>query len=313
MTKPLALLVAGCAGVLLLAGCSSAQSATTTGSTPAGTASGRQGSQTARIPGTFGLIAEITGKTLQVQGTSAQTAVTYTDTTTITRQASGTAADLKAGVCVSVRSAESSGSGTASPASGAGEASGNVTASSITISEPVNGQCQATAFGGGNGAGNGGQPGGGMASGMPSGAMPSGAPGGNGGGMPSGAASGGPGGGMPSGMPSGGQSAGASGQRGGFGRGVSGTVESVSGETFVVKVTQPSGGGTATASPSATTSNVTVTIGSSATITKTVSSDASALKVGLCAWANGSTDNTGAVTATSIRLSDAVNGACTMG
>ena len=73
MNKTVSLLAAGCAGLLLLTGCSAASAS----SSPSAAAAG--GSRTARTPqasGTYGLIAAISGTTLQVQGANAQTAVT---------------------------------------------------------------------------------------------------------------------------------------------------------------------------------------------------------------------------------------------
>ena len=272
-----ALLAVACAGLLLLGGCSAAPTATQSADKPSGTATARAGGNATaraggnRVPGTFGLIADISGTTLQVQGSSGQTAVTYTDTTTITSQTAGSTADLTQGSCVSVRGAAASGTA----------------ATSITISSPVNGQC-VNSPGGGFGGGGGTPP-----SGAPQGGMPSGAPEG---GMPSGD----PQGGRPSGDPQGGRPSGAPG--GGQGGGVVGTVQSFANGTLTVAVTQ---GGSA--------SDSTVTVADTTTITKSVTADAAALKVGTCAWANGTTDNTGAVAATSIRVSEAVNGACSMG
>ncbi len=254
MNKTVSLLAAGCAGLLLLTGCSAASAS----SSPSAAAAG--GSRTARTPqasGTYGLIAAISGTTLQVQGANAQTAVTYSDSTTFTQQVTGAATDLKPGACVSVRGTTTS---------------DTTAATAITVSDAVNGQCQG--FGG---------LGGGGASRAPQGGVPSGAPRG---GVPSGGASGAPGG-----------------NRGGF---VVGTVASVADGTLTVTVTQQQGGATASASPS----SATVTIGSAA-ITKTVKATAAAAKVGMCASVPDKPDTTGAVAATSIRLSDAVNGACT--
>ena len=64
-----------------------------------------------------------------------------------------------------------------------------------------------------------------------------------------------------------------------------------------------------TASASATPTQVTLT--SKTVITKTVKTTSASLKVGLCASAQGKTDSTGAVTATSIRLTSASKGSCT--
>lgn len=258
--RAVALVAAGCAAALLLTGCASASGtgATATAAAPGGAPSGAPGGRQAgaRVPGTFGLIAEITGTTLQVQGASGQNAVTWSDVTSFTEQVTGTAADLVAGSCVSVRSSSVTASAT-----------GTTTAPSVTVSEPVDGQCVGL-------AGGAGRPGG-VRSGMPTDAPPEG---------------------MPSGMPSG--------APGGWAGGITGTVVSLVDGVLTVSVTRPG-------DPAAA-STETVVVDAATTVRKTVAASASALAVGRCAWANGSTDSTGTVAAISIRLSDAVGGACTM-
>lgn len=247
---------------LLLTGCTAA-TATTQSGVPSASASARPTGAPA-MPGASGIIAEIAGRTLQVQGNGSQTAVTYTTKTTFTQQVSGTAGDITVGSCVRVASAD------------AADATA-VTATSVTVSTAVDGAC--TWGVGVDGSSRGGRPSG----------MPSGAPGGPG--MPSGAPSGMPSGG-PSGMPS------------GMGRMLVGTVTAADGKSVTVSATQPG-------SDQATT--VTVTLGSAVTITTSQKASASALKVGLCASARGASDSTGAITATSISLSRAVDGACRQG
>lgn len=271
-------LTAACAGLLLLSGCSASASPAASPSSEATPQGGRP--QQARMNGTYGLIADISGTTLQVQGTSGQTAVTYTDATAFTQQKAGTPTDLVEGVCVTVRGEEGT--------------DGAVTAQSIAVTAVEDGQC--SGFGGGFGGGGGGGGGfgggqGGMPSGaptdMPRGAMPSGMPqGGQGrpeGGRPSGA---------PSGFPAGGGAAGGM---------VMGLVESVGDGTLTVAMTRP--GEDAASS--------TVTFDSTVTVTTTADASASALAVGRCVSASGDPDETGAVSATAIRVSDAVDGACT--
>lgn len=80
---------------------------------------------------------------------------------------------------------------------------------------------------------------------------------------------------------------------GGFG--AVGEVRSVSGSGFVVE--GPNG-------------DVTVTVGSATTYTKQVASTSAALAEGRCARVQGDADDTGAVTATSIQVSDAEDGQC---
>ena len=109
-----------------------------------GTAGGGQ-----RTPGVNGLIAAVTGSTMQVQTRTDQTAVTWNDSTTFTTTASSTLADVTVGTCVTVLEPAPSGSATTS---GSGSAPATqVTAASVDVRPAVNGQC--TGFGGGGGAG----------------------------------------------------------------------------------------------------------------------------------------------------------------
>ena len=94
---------------------------------------------------------------------------------------------------------------------------------------------------------------------------------------------------------------------------VSGSGFTVAAETFAGR---PAGGGSAPATPSGTptftTRPVTVTTSSATTYTTTKAATSSAVAVGKCVSARGATDNTGAVTATSIAVTPAVNGACSL-
>jgi hypothetical protein len=130
--------------------------------------------------------------------------------------------------------------------------------------------------GGPGGAGTGQRP-----SGFPSGQRPSGFPSGQ----------------RPSGVPSG-----APNRQGGF---ATGTVSSVSGSTIVIAARQFGG--------TNSTTNRNVTVNSQTKVTTQQSTTASALKVGLCVSAEGKADSTGAVAATSVRISDPVDGQCTAG
>ncbi len=112
-----------------------------------------------RQPVVTGLVAAVSGTTMQVQSATKQTAVTWTPTTVFTRQASATLADVTIGACVVARAA--SGATT--------DADGSVTAATVQITPAAtDGTCagRVGGFGGGPGA---------PPSGMPSGA-PSGAP-----------------------------------------------------------------------------------------------------------------------------------------
>jgi Domain of unknown function (DUF5666) len=254
---------------LTLAGCgpSGTAAAPASGTQSGGTQNGQGGNRGqggARQPGVSGLIAAVSGKTLQVQGTDGQTAVSYTGKTTITDVATATAAALKTGLCATVRSTGDGSS--ASPTD-------QLTAVSVSLSPAVNGKCE-TGFGGGGG----GRPGG----------APSGAP---------------------SSLPSGGPSnrpSGAPGGRGGFGFGANGLVSSVSGTTFVVDSNRPNGNGSMAA-------KVTVTTTSATTWSEVKTATSKAIVVGRCALAIGKTSDTGAVAATSLRISKPTNGSCFTG
>jgi hypothetical protein len=84
-----------------------------------------------------------------------------------------------------------------------------------------------------------------------------------------------------------------------------GTVSSVSGSTLVIAARQPGSTGSAT--------NRTVTVGSATQITTQQPTTSQSLKVGLCVTAQGSADSTGTVAATSVRISNPVNGQCAAG
>ncbi len=168
---------------------------------------------------------------------------------------------------------------TVTPADGSESSETAVTAGSIRVTEKTDGSCQG-GFGGGRPSG---MPEGGMPSGMPEGEMPSGAPEG----------------GMPSGGP------------GGGGFGTSGEVTAVSGDTITVAATRFDPQAEEGAEPETTT--VTVTTTGETTVTTTKTADATALSIGRCVTANGTADDTGAVSAERIEVSDAVDGECSTG
>jgi len=234
-----------------------------------------------------GQIAAVNATTMQVQSTTKQTAVTWNATTRFTRTGTGTLADVTVGSCVLVRPGQD---GAASGATAAGEP---VAAGSIQVFASTNGSCLqgvAGGFGGPAGA-PGGAPGG------PGDGGPTGAPG-----QPGDAAGG-------SGQPP----TGAPGQNGGRGFGVIGAVTAVQGGSFTVaSVSFAPGDPTATGASAATTP-VTVTTTAATTVTTTKSAAASDVKVGGCATAQGQTDQTGAMTATTVLLRDPVGGSCTTG
>lgn len=103
---------------------------------------------------------------------------------------------------------------------------------------------------------------------------------------------------VPSNMPSGGPGGGP-GRTGGLG--TVGEVSAVSGSGFTVS----SDGDDA--------ADVTVTVTGDTTYTKTAKATAAAVTTGVCVTARGDSDDTGAVTATSISVSEPVDGECTGG
>jgi hypothetical protein len=81
---------------------------------------------------------------------------------------------------------------------------------------------------------------------------------------------------------------------------------------FDVKSTFRNGAGaTATATP--TTRVVHVTTTASTTYTRTAAATSEAAAVGTCVTATGTSDQTGALTARTINVRPAVNGACSLG
>jgi hypothetical protein len=241
---------------LTLAACSGSSSGSTPsssaaaggGGAAAGGGGGGGGGQGGGPPAS-GQVAAISGTTMQVQSQQAgQVAVSWTSSTKFTHPVTTTLSAVKAGDCV-VATAPS------------GTSSTSFTATALTVSTPVNGQC-------GGGPGNGQRP-----SGFPSGQRPSGAP------------------------------SGAAGRRNGAF--ATGTVSSVSGSTLVVAARQLGSNGSTT--------NRNITVGSQTKITTQQSTTSQSLKVGLCITAQGSANSTGTVAASSVRISDPVNGQCTGG
>jgi len=202
--------------------------------------------------------------------------VTWTDATTFTKVDTAALADVTVGACVTVLEPASSRSATTSPSGPATQ----VTAGSVEVRPATNGECT-----GGFGGGFGGTP--------PSSAPSAGAT-------------------PPAGAPTGTSTGGPGGRGGGFGRGAVGLVTAVNGDTLTVQETV-GGRGTATATATPTTTTVTVTTTGSTTFSVQKTAAASDVAVGECATAMGKADDTGAVTATSVSLRPATNGACTNG
>lgn len=89
--------------------------------------------------------------------------------------------------------------------------------------------------------------------------------------------------------------------------GLSGEVTALTSHGFTVAATRPPADGS---SASPTTSPVSVVVTDDTTYTTTRKATPTALKVGRCLQASGRTDDTGAVTATSLTVSDPVDGQC---
>jgi hypothetical protein len=317
---------AGCAATTGTPTAASAQGSSTAGGSgnPSVTDPGSgQGSGAApggsAAPGASGMIAAVQDGSFEVQSATSQTTVTYTADTAIQQSKAGDLADVTVGSCITAIAAPAASSG-GSPAPGStavtpgGQRLGrstpaSITAASVSIQPEANGSCAAAGLGGFAGftGGRSGAPGAQRT--FTGGARPTGAP-----------------------------STSGSGGRGGIGSGfaafggvVFGQVTSVSGSTITVAATEFAGragrgagaSGTGTAeSPRPTTSasappaagvTSTVTVTSATAYTDSAAAQPSAITVGLCASAFGTADDTGAIAATDIRLSDPVDGSCQAG
>jgi hypothetical protein len=272
MKKIFTPIVGFAAGALILAGCSGGGSGTTTDADTSAQPSAAPSGQ-AQGPGQnrqdFGVSGEIVyaqDGTLQVQNSQSQTAVRYTDATTVEQQVTVALADVSVGSCVVAIVGEDG------------------TATTVRVTQPVDGECS-TGFGQGGFPGGGGAPGGDMPSGAPT-ALP------DGGAMPSGAPTD-----FPSGAPGDGQFPG--GGQGGFGGTfVTGTVASVSDSGLTVTTDDGS---------------TDVPVGTDTSITGTEAADQAAIAVGLCLTAQGAADDAGGFDATSITVSAKGDDGCSSG
>jgi hypothetical protein len=248
-----------------------------------------------------GKVAAISGTSMEVQSQSAgQTTVNWTATTTFAKTVTLTTSAVKAGDCVTLMGTPAKKSKT------------TIAARTITVSTPPSsGSCTAgrgTAVGSRFGGGSGGPPGGGFA-GRPGG----GGPGGAGGAAGSGGSGGGFGG-------AGGRSfPGAA----NFAIG-SGKVTSVKGSTISVTGILFSGFARPATKPSTSTSKTSkptvpkpeklkVTTSKTTTLTETQSTTSSELAVGDCVTAIGQLGTTGAVTATTVRITSTNSTTCAAG
>jgi hypothetical protein len=261
----------GAAAALTLSACGTSGTPTvspsgTPAASPSAAAAGGSSSRAAaRGPAASGLIAAVSGSTLQVQNAQVgQVAVTWTAATKFTQQVTLSLGSIKAGDCVTA--AATAGSPTAA----------SFTATAVTVSQAVNGRC----FGGFGG-----------------GAVPS--PGSSFKPRP-----------RPSGTRSFARPSGAA-RTGAF---ATGSVVSVSGSTIVVASRSfGPGAGPRPGASAGTTTNKTVTLTSVTKITTVRSATGAAATVGRCVTVQGKTDSTGTVAATSIAVTDPVNGKCTSG
>lgn len=130
---------AACGSVVLLLGasaCGSGGNGTTNGTTGEGAPQTQQRSgPDNRMPGANGKVAAVADSTAQVQGMDSQVAVTWTDSTTFTKEVAAALADVEVGDCVFVGSADETTSGS-TPA-------GEVTAATVRITRKTNGSCAA--------------------------------------------------------------------------------------------------------------------------------------------------------------------------
>ena len=255
----LAVTMSACGG----GGASSAASTTPTsrGNNPV------QGSG-ASFPGTFGQIAAISGSSMEVQNPqNGQVTVSWTSSTRFSKTVSVSLSSVTVNDCVSVV-------GTT--------ANSQLTAATVTVSQPdSSGSCAGRVAGTGGGGGGG-------ATGF--------------------------GGGFRNGVPPGGSVPNRPAAAANFGI-ARGKVTSVSPTSLVIFGTSSSafrGRGSAT-STSVPDSSITVQLSSSTRYTETETASPSDVAVNECATASGTTDSTGAVTANTIRLSPAGPNGCTTG
>lgn len=151
--RPIGLVATGVALVAMLVGCGSDAAIDSTATpTDVASAGGPAGAPGA-MPGTSGEIAAVDGDVLQVRSQmSGQVAVTVTDSTEVTDQAAGTLGDVRAGVCVVVRSAATDDA----PASDGGTSTEVDAAAVSVVAAGDDGCASMDGFGGGPGGGPGG-------------------------------------------------------------------------------------------------------------------------------------------------------------
>jgi hypothetical protein len=209
-------------------------------------AGGQQGMRD--FPGASGEVVSLSDDIAQVQSSmggqaTGQTAVTWNDDTTFTKQVSASLGEIKVGSCVMAMGQDG-------------------IATSVRIISTTGSDCT-VGMGGGTGAGQGTPP-----------ERPSDAP---------------------TDLPSP-----PSGNRG-PGGGAFGKVTAVTNAELTIQSSMPN--------QDAETSN-TIKVNGSTTYTKQAKASADAVKVGVCIMAQGENDNTGTMTATTVQISDKVDGSC---
>jgi hypothetical protein len=129
--KRLIIIAGATAVVLALAACGSTAVGSTSSSstTTTSNAAGARGPGGLARRGAAGELAQINGTSLILNTTAGDVTVDYTNTTTITQTKTGVLADVVPGSCVI--------------ATGTKDASGTLVASSVRLSQPVNGACTA--------------------------------------------------------------------------------------------------------------------------------------------------------------------------
>jgi hypothetical protein len=238
------------------------------------------------FPGTSGSVAAITGSSMEVQNAqSGQVTVNWTPSTTFSQTVDVGASTLVSGTCVTV-------TGTSSK--------GTITARSVSVSQPVSGKCAAAGTGRpGAGGGPGGFGGGASGSSRAGGRFTPPARSGAGGGRA---------------FPGAANIAFASGQV----TKVASTTLTLSGisSASLQKAAKASSKAKSSkkatpAAPKATT--VKVKLASTTTFSQTQPATASNLAVGDCVSASGTASSTGAVTATTVRITSTGGQSCTAG
>ena len=228
-----------------------------------------------------GSVAAITGTSMEVQNSqSGQTTVSWTTATTFSQTVTVKASSVVAGDCVTATGASSK---------------GVITAKSVTVSQPTAGKCNAGMGGrgpGGSFAGRGFRPGGGA----PGGTGSAGAPNGGAGNRPT--------------------------RAGGFGGAgfafASGKVTSVTKDGLVISGISSNAGAkpsktTKTTSKQPATKTIHLAVKSSTTYTTEQAAAATNLAVGDCVTASGSSDSTGAVAASNVRITSTGGKTCMSG